>query len=219
MKLYSVNLSPFAARVRLAIYAKGLPIEISYPPEGGLKCPEYLALNPMGKMPCLLTDGGAGVPESTVILEYIEDKFPQPSLLPASAEDRAKVRLVGRIVEMYLSPPGSVLFGQFDPAKRDQAVVEAQFAKLDEAMGFLEAAMGDGAYAFGDSLTQADCILVPNLFYLMAFSQAFARPGLMDGHAKLAAYLERVRRDPAAAKVWAELEKAYAHYAATGEFS
>jgi glutathione S-transferase len=219
MKLYSANLSPFAARVRLAIYAKGLPVEISYPPQGGLKAPEYLALNPMGKMPCLVTESGAGVPESAVILEYLEDSHPQPPLLPASAEDRARTRLVSRITEVYLGPPGSALFGQFDPSKRDKAVVEAQFEKLDEALGFLERCMGDGAYAVGDKLTLADCTLAPNLFYLMVFSRTFDRPNLLAKHPKLARYLERVRKDPHVAKIWDELDKAFAHYAATGEFS
>ena len=219
MKLYSVNLSPFAARTRLAVYAKGLPVEISYPPQEGLKSAGYLALNPMGKMPCLALPDGKGVPESTVILEYLEDKHPQPPLLPASPEDRACVRLIARIVEFYLGPPGSVLFGQFDPSKRDPAVVDAQFEKLDDAIGFLERTMGDGAYAFGTGITMADCVLVPNLFYVLAFMKAFGKPDLLAGHAKLAGYIEAVRKDPNVAKVWGELQTSFDHYAATGQFT
>ncbi len=51
MKLYSLDLSPYAARVRISIYAKKLPIEIVAPPAAGIKSAEYLALNPMGKIP------------------------------------------------------------------------------------------------------------------------------------------------------------------------
>ena len=51
MKLYSLDLSPYASRVRVSIYAKKLPIEIVAPPAAGIKSAEYLALNPMGKIP------------------------------------------------------------------------------------------------------------------------------------------------------------------------
>ena len=63
MKLYSVALSPFAARVRMAIYAKKLDqIEILPPPGGGTKSPEYLAIHPMGKVPALVTVSRGQVP-------------------------------------------------------------------------------------------------------------------------------------------------------------
>jgi maleylpyruvate isomerase len=218
MKLYSANLSPFSGRARLAIYAKGLPVEISYPPEGGLKSPEYLALNPMGKMPCLLTDSGLGVPESEVILEYLEDAYPEPSLRPASAEDKARARLLARIGELYVGAPGGGLFGQMNPATRDPAVVEAQFTKLHEGLTWLDHHLGDGDYAVGDSLTTADCSLVPTLFWLTAFAQVFDKPDLLDRHPKTRRYSESVRRHPAVAKVWDELAAAAAHFQATGQF-
>ena len=80
MKLYSVPISPFAARVRLSIYRKRLNIEILPPPEGGLKGDAFLALNPMGQIPTLVLDSGVAIPESATILEYLEDVFPTPSL-------------------------------------------------------------------------------------------------------------------------------------------
>src|SRR3569832_1120323 len=63
MKLYSANLSPFAARPRIAIYAKGLAVEI-LPPPGGPGSAAYKAINPTGKVPCLVTSGGQCIPES-----------------------------------------------------------------------------------------------------------------------------------------------------------
>lgn len=219
MKLYSVNLSPFAGRARLAIYAKALPVEVSYPPAGGLKSPEYLALNPMGKMPCLVTDAGVGVPESEVILEYLEDAFPEPSLRPASAEDKARARLIGRIGELYVGAAAGPLFGQLDPAKRDAAVIDAQIEKLHQGLDWLSQQLGEGDYAVGDGLTTADCMVAPTLFWIHVFARAFERPDLLDRHPKVTRYTERVRRDPAVAKVWEELSAAVAHFQATGKIS
>jgi glutathione S-transferase len=217
MKLYSFNLSPYASRVRLAIYAKGLPVQISPPPEGGMKTPEYLALNPMGKAPCLLTDGGMGVPESTVILEYLEDWAPHPPLMPASPEDRARVRLIATIAELYVSGPGYVLFGHLDPSKRDQAVVDAQIAKLDEGLGWLGHHVGDGAFALGDSLTLADCHLAPILFYLPIMAGGVGRLDLLERHPWIAAYMVKALKHPAVAKVHGEMTAAFAHFRETGQ--
>jgi glutathione S-transferase len=96
MKLYSEHGSPFSAPVRLAIYAKGLEIEIE-PPPGGLLSARLHAINPLGTIPCLILENGAPLPESAAILEYLEDKFPDPPLRPERAEARAHVRLLQRI--------------------------------------------------------------------------------------------------------------------------
>ena len=132
MKLYSVGLSPFAARVRAAIYARGLDIEIVAPPATGTKSPEYLALNPMGKIPVLVLDDGATIPESDTIVEYLEDAFAQNPLRPADPAAAAKARLVARVAELYVWPHLSALFPQMNPKTRDQAVVDAA---IGEAQG------------------------------------------------------------------------------------
>jgi glutathione S-transferase len=88
MRLYSENNSPFSAPVRVSIYAKGLEIEIE-PPPGGLLSARFHAINPLGTIPCLMLDSGEPLPESAAILEYLEDKFPNPPLRPEGAEARA----------------------------------------------------------------------------------------------------------------------------------
>ena len=81
MKLYSAELSPFAARPRVAIYAKTLPVEILAHP-ADLKSPEYLAINPMGKLPALVLDDGTVIPESDTIVEYLADAFRPRTCVP-----------------------------------------------------------------------------------------------------------------------------------------
>ena len=65
MRLYSENSSPFSAPVRVAIYAKGLEIEIE-PPPGGLLSAKFHAINPLGTIPCLILESGVPLPESAL---------------------------------------------------------------------------------------------------------------------------------------------------------
>ena len=102
MRLYSENNSPFSAPVRIAIYAKALDIEIVAPP-GGLRSAQYHTINPLGTIPCLMLDDGTRLPESAAIMEYLEEKFPDPPLLPVTPEARAQVRLLQRIGELQPS--------------------------------------------------------------------------------------------------------------------
>lgn len=209
MKLYSNPLSPFAARVRLAIEAKGLDIEILDPP-GGTKSDEYLSMNPMGKIPALVLDDGTVIPESDTIVEYLEDAFPQKALRPASAEDKAKARLIARVAELYVIAPGSVLFGQMNPATRNAALVEETFVKIEDGLTHLNLFLGDGPYAVGKTFSTADAGLVPFVFYLGVFAQVFGRPDLLTKHQKLGAYVAFIASDPVAGAVMAELQAALA---------
>ncbi len=205
MKLYSNPLSPFAVRVRVSIYARELPIEIVDVPQGGNKSPEYLAVNPLGKIPALQLDDETGLPESEVIVEYLEEVFPQKSLLPADPVQRARVRVIGRAAELYVMAAIGPLFGQMDPSTRDQAVVETQLAKLREALTSLEPLMGPGPYGFGGELTLADGILFPVLTYVGVVGQAFGAGDLLAAHPKLAAYLPAAGQNPVLARVHGEI--------------
>jgi glutathione S-transferase len=217
MKLYSANLSPFAARPRIAIYAKGLAVEIMHAP-GGLGSDEYRAISAMGKVPCLVTDDGVCIPESDAIVEYLEDAFPgQTPLRPTSAEARAKARVLARIADLYVMTPMSRLFGQMNPDTRDQAVVDAQLAELEKGVDGLEALLSGDRYAAGDAFSTADVQIAPPLFYLPLVGSAFGVRGLIKGRPKLAAYAEGLKAHPAVAKAYGELGEALSHYQATGE--
>ena len=80
MDLLSLPVSTFAARVRIAIYAKDLPVNIVPPPSGWPDSRQVRDLNPSGRVPVLLDDRGA-LWESSVLLEYLEERFPSPSSL------------------------------------------------------------------------------------------------------------------------------------------
>jgi len=189
MKLYSAELSPFACRARLAIYAKGLDIAIVSPPEGGLKGEAYLAINPIGKIPALVLDDGTVIPESDTIVEYLEDAFPEKPLRPATAEGKARARLIARVTEIYVGGPMGALFAQMNPQTRDAAVVEARLAELEKGLEWLNLFLeADGPHAVGGAFSTADCELIPMLFFVGLMARTFQRPDLLSRHGKIAAY-------------------------------
>lgn len=110
LDLYHHGSSACAAKVRFALAEKHLPWSSHYVDilKGEQFSPDYLAINPKGVVPVLI-DGETIVPESTVICEYIEEVFPEHSIYPISAADRAKVRLWTKAVDEELHPACSAI--------------------------------------------------------------------------------------------------------------
>jgi glutathione S-transferase len=208
LKLFNANLSPYASRVRIAIYAKNLPVEIVTPP-GGTASAEYKKLNPTGKVPALEVDGLV-IPESEVINEYLEDRFPSPALRPVDPAARARMRLLSRFEDLYLAPIRSALFGQMNPKTRDAGVVTVKLTELAQRLDQLETLVVAEPYAAGADLSLADCALAPAFFFLTRFVPALGGPSPLDGRPKLARVAEALAKHPATAKVLAEMGAALA---------
>lgn len=209
MKLYNFDASPYAARVRLVIKAKGLRgIEITTP-EGGPRSPAYLAINPIGKVPALVLDDGSVIVESQVIVEYLEETHPEPRLLPSTPEARARMRTLVRIADLYLGPSMGRMFGQLDPAKRDPEVADAVVRDLHKGLSDLEHFLAGDRFAAGGIMTQADCALVPIIFYIDLGLPLLGHEGELARHPKLAAWWERIPKEPIVAEVLGELRSGY----------
>ena len=206
MKLYNFDLSPFAARVRLSVYAKGLAVDFVPPPESGLKGGEFLAMNPMGKVPVLVLDSGMTLPESETILEYLEDAYPTPSLRPDGAEGLARARLVARVGDIYVLPPILALFGQTNPANRDGETVAKQMAALNTALTYLDHYLAGGAHAVGSKISIADCSVLPLLFFVNFMASTFGQADLIAKNPKLAGYYTAAQQNPIVAKVYGEMQ-------------
>lgn len=176
MILYGGLASPYVARVVLFARLKGLALEPRMP-EGGIKSPEYLALNPMGKMPVLDADGTI-VPESEVICEFLEDLYPGTGGLPGGPADRALARLVSRVHDVYVYPHANVLFRSMNPATRDAAKVAAAQSSLETGLGDLAHFVAAAPFAAGRELSLADCTLLPSFAILR--KTAFRAYGLAD---------------------------------------
>ena len=206
MKLYNLDLSPFAARCRLAIYKKRLPIEMVAPPEGGTRSIAYLALNPIGKVPALAVGDGLVLPESEVIVEYLEDRFPTPALRPQAPEALARMRLLSRVGDLYLMPGMGKLFGQMNPAARDAAVVDAAVIEVGRALDHVERWLAPDGWAVDGAFSLADCALVPQLFILDRLLAAVGQTAVLASRPKVSAYWQFAPADPDVARVMAEMD-------------
>jgi glutathione S-transferase len=158
LKLYGAIASPYVARVLMYAKIKNVDLSLSEAPGGNIKSPEFLALNPIGKMPTLEVDG-TGIGESTIICDYLEDVYPQKSGLPADPIGRARSRLVARIVDLYIVQHISPLFRNLKPVNRDTAAIEAAGKELVKTYGYAEHAMDSGPFCAGASPTLGDCAL------------------------------------------------------------
>jgi glutathione S-transferase len=204
MRLISAPISPFAARVRLSIYRKGLDIDIVLPPEGGLKGNDYLTVNPMGLIPTLILDSGFALPESATIIEYLEDIFPTPSLRPNNAEDLAIARLFFHLSDFYLRPSIFILRDMRDPAKRNEEVVKTAIENFDRGLSYIEHYLSGGIWAVGDRPSIADCALVPMLNIVSLQALSFGHLDLIDKYKQLGDYWNAAKSDAINAKVIAE---------------
>lgn len=210
MKLYGLTLSPFAARVRLALRIKGIDYVMEPPLKGSTRSPEFLAINPIGKLPVLVTDEGLTIAESETIIDYLDDRFPSPPLQPQGAAGRAQMRNAIRTFELYATPAMSRLFKQIDPATRDDKVVEAEVALWRNGLSLTSHFVDDASFAVGGAISKADCILLPSLLLCEVVARIF---GLDDSVAELPAlsgYRAKARQHPDMGAIWTETSDALA---------
>jgi len=208
MKLYNMNLSNFATKSRIVVYDKDANVELVPIPGGNMKSPEYLRINPLGKVPCLDADGVI-IPESEIINEYLEEKFPSPPLLPKSPEEKARVRLYTRFHDLYLDPPLRALFAHLNPKSRDDKVVNEKLTELQGRIDQLENMLAaPGNFAAGPEFTLADCALAPTTFFLVNMRPGFGAKAPTEGRPKLAAWWNKVQERPSVKKALAEMGEA-----------
>jgi maleylacetoacetate isomerase len=178
MKLYNAWRSSASFRVRIALNLKGLPFE--YVPvhlvKGEQFAAAFSALNPSQLVPVLEHDGHV-LAQSLAIIEYLEEKYPQPPLLPHDALDRAYVRSIALTIACEIHPLNNLrvlrylvkTLGVSEEAKDAwyRYWVEQGLAQLEAR---LVAEGRTGRYAFGDSVTIADVCIVPQIFNAQRFA-------------------------------------------------
>jgi glutathione S-transferase len=206
MKMYNLMLSNFASKSRIAIYEKGLNVEMVDPP-GGLGSADYKKVNPLGKVPAL-DIGGQLIAESEIINEYLEDKYPEKPLLPKDAEGRAKVRGFTRHHDLYLEPPLRALFPQLSAKEKDTKLIEEKLADISNRLDQVEATLSNGPWATGDMFTLADAALTPTIFFAVNFLPAFGAKSPFEGRPKLKAWWDRIQQRPSTQKVLGEQQAA-----------
>jgi glutathione S-transferase len=180
-------------RVKIALAEKGLPwrgVTISLSKKEQ-KTPEHLKRNPYGKIP-VIDDDGQILFESCIINEYLDEKYPNPPLMPKNPYLRGRGRILVDYALNYTHEPYWALRGEMmkQPAERDGAVVEEKRTKLRHLLGYLEEALADKSYFLGDfSLT--DIAMVPRFLRMETYG-ALPAPDLP----LLNAWLQRVKDRP-----------------------
>jgi maleylpyruvate isomerase len=158
-------------RVRLALALKGLaydqaPIDLR---TGAQRETAFRTLNPQGLVPAFEREDGAILTQSPAILEWLEERYPTPPLLPPTADDRAVVRAMAALVACDIHPLNNlrVLTALRTEFGADEAAVKAWIARwIGDGFAALESLVeryGDG-FAWGSRPTLADCHLVPQLY-------------------------------------------------------
>ncbi|WP_349371085.1 maleylacetoacetate isomerase [Salinarimonas sp.] len=196
MKLHGYFRSSAAYRVRIALALKGVAFEQAFVHLVRREhlSEAYRALNPQGRVPALETDDGAVLVQSPAILEWIEETWPEPTLLAGDARRRAEIRAACAVIGCDIHPLNnlSTLSWLKERLGADQAAVDAWYAHwIHEGFAALERLIRPGPFAFGDAPTMADLYIVPQVFNARRFSVP------LDAYPKIRAVDEACRAQPA----------------------
>jgi glutathione S-transferase len=192
LTFYHTPLSINSRRVWVALLEKDLPFEAHVMALSGDQFrPEFLSLNPFHHIP-VLVDDDFPVIESLAILDYLEAKYPTPSLLATTPEAIAKLRMVEMVTVNELVPAINPLVKQMMGFGQDpEDVIEQAKQKADGVLKFYADKLGDGPFFCGDQLTLADIVAG-------TFAPWFESLGLpMDSYPTLQAWTDRLMDRPA----------------------
>lgn len=177
MQLYTYYRSTASFRVRIALALKGIawhPIPVNLARNDGEQhSAAYRAINPQERVPSLVLNDGTVLIQSPAILEYLEEVFPEPPLLPSSPLERAKVRAVAAIIGCDIHPLNNV--SPLDYLRQrlggDEIAVSNWIAEWIHA-GFrgVEKLIEEDGYCFGPVPTLADVYLIPQIFSARRFA-------------------------------------------------
>jgi glutathione S-transferase len=214
MRLLSGPLSLFSGKVRVALDEKGAGYTLDSVPftrDGGYdpKPAEVLARNPRAQVPILVEDDGFAVWDSTVILEYLEERFPEPPLFPTGLRARARCRQLETAADDVCFPHVWTLirerFYQPDPARQDAAAIAAATGGILAQQAELADVVAEHPHLCGEAFTVADVAWVLTL----DFARRLGVP-LRDDRPALAAWAERVHARPSVQREIARLDEAAA---------
>ena len=180
--LYNAPRCPYVARVRIVLAEKGIDYEVVDVDLDDRPAWLY-EKNPAGRVPVVEEDDGRPLAESAVIMEFLEERYPEPPLLPPDPADRAAVRLL-------IFRDGDLTTPYYALRRGDEGAAE----KLDAALGRFDGLLGEQPYLGGAEYGLADIALVP--WFLRARDMLGVE---LDGYPALSDWLARLEPRPAIA--------------------
>jgi glutathione S-transferase len=198
LKLFIHPLSPYVQKVQLALYEKGIEFESSTPDLFGTPDAEFLRVSPRREIPALV-DGDTVVFDSTIILEYIEERWPEQPLLPKAPGARARARALEELCDTYVEAINWGLveirvFGRGKGELADRLSARAG-EQLKGVHAYLERELGDGPFFGGEVFGWGDISAFPHVATAATFGFA-PPPG-----SNLAAWFARAAGRPSTQKV------------------
>lgn len=196
--LHGVAGSPYVRKVIVALAEKGIEYEhVNVMPFG--QSEEYFAISPLGKIPCY-EDQGAAIPDSSVIIGYLEQVHPTPALYPADPIERAQALFFEEYADTKLVEVLLTVFRQrfinpnfFQQESDEEIVKEALEVKIPPVLDYLEAQIADKAFLIGGHFSVAD-IAVASPFVNFAIAKEKVDASRWP---QLADYVERIHARPA----------------------
>jgi glutathione S-transferase len=195
MKLYHHPVSSYSQKALMAFYEKGIEFEPALvnlmTAEGRA---EYAKVNPLEKIPFLKDEARDwAVPESTIIIEYLEDTFPDQGtrLIPTDKTLARQTRFLDRMFDLYLNDQvQKILFDSLKPEeKKDPVGVATAKKRLRAFYALMDKDMSKRTWAIGDDFSMADCAAASPLFYA---KNVFP----YDDHPNIRAYAKRLHERP-----------------------
>ena len=207
LKLYEHPLSAYAMKVKIALNEKELEYETAIP-DGmatGKAGGEFADANPRAEVPTLV-DGDFRVFDSTIILEYIEDKWPQPPLMPKAPAERALVRMIEDVMDTQYEQNnwGTFEVLHYKRAGGDLADKLITYGKnnIEQLQAWLDRKLGDRPWFGGDAFGWGDLSVIPYLNRSAGYGY------LPPKGSRLAAWFERVNKRDSVAKVRMQMQAA-----------
>ncbi len=207
IKVCGFRISNYHNKVLIALNEKGVAYEEDCTVKPSQK-PEYLALSPMGKVPYLEVDG-TRLCESEVILEYLEDAYPQKPLLPKDPLARAKVRELVTVIELHLELVARRLYsGVFFGGTVSDGTKQSVEKDLAKGIHALQVLAKFEPFIAGKDLTLADCAAAVHLPLVSLSTKLAYGRDFLDGIAQVKPYLKMLSERPSVAKVIADRKAA-----------
>ena len=207
MKLYTGDLSPYSAKIRMQIYAMGIESKVEFDlPIAQFFSGQLKEVSPIGRIPILEAEGNI-IPESEVIAEYLDEMFPDRAMVGNAPLERANVRVISRLADIYLMNNIFLALGQVQKDTRNEGIVDLLTGQVKRGMKALEAHIASDGFAASEQLSRADCTLVPALFMCENTVPRLDVPSPIKEGTAVSAYWHRIQNNEYAARVIDEMAR------------
>jgi glutathione S-transferase len=184
MKLLGSFTSPYVRKVRIVMAEKKLDFQLELEDVWGRD--DILKSNPLGKVPCLVMEGGEAVFDSRVIVEYLDTLSPVGKLIPPTGRERIEVRnweaLADGLLDASILARLEATWGGRSAEQRSQAWIDRQMSRVTASLKSMSQGLGDKPWCHGNAFTLADVSVGCALSYL---DFRFPHVGWRDSHAHL----------------------------------